>query len=736
MKTTRISYFGMVAAGVILFLGAFLVRTSAQVPSASVAIDGDDLGGVVTSAKGPEAGVWVIAETTDLPTKYAKIVVTDEQGRYLLPDLPQAGYSVWVRGYGLVDSPKVESTTGKILNLRAVVAPSAAAAAEYYPAYFWYSMLKVPEASEFPGTGSSGNGIAAGMKTQSHWLANIKMHGCNSCHQLGNKATRTIPEMFSHFPSSVDAWARRVQSGQAAEVMLGNLERLGTQRALGYLADWTDRIAAGELPATQPARPQGVERNIVVTEWDWAGPKAYLHDEIATDKRNPTVNAYGKLYGSTEDSTDLMPVLDPVRNTADERKVPIRDQNTPAGMFIARGGDVSLPSPYWGEEKIWNSPSSPHNPMLDAKGRVWLTSRIRAPQTPQFCREGSAHPSAKLFPMTRAGRQVSMYDPKTGKFTLIDTCFTTHHLVFAEDENDTLWLSSGGSASGVVGWINTKKFEATGDEQAAQGWTAFILDTNGNGKRDGYVEPDQPVDPAKDKRIQAGMYGIGVNPMDGSVWGSVLAFPGGVVRLDPGTNPPATALAEYYEVPFHISGSDSRAPVSGYGPRGMDIDRNGVASMPLASGHMATFDRRKCKGPLNGPTATGKHCPEGWTLYPFPGPQFQGVKESGSALSSYYVWVDQFDTFGLGRNIPIATGNTGDALLALVDGKFVTLRIPYPMGFHAKGLDGRIDDANLGWKGKGLWSTYAGRVPFHIEGGKGTTSKVVQFQLRPDPLAK
>jgi hypothetical protein len=176
--------------------------------------------------------------------------------------------------------------------------------------------------------------------------------------------------------------------------------------------------------------------------------------------------------------------------------------------------------------------------------------------------------------------------------------------------------------------------------------------------------------------------------------------------------------------------------VSGYGPRGMDIDRNGVVSLPLASGHLASFDRRKCKGPLNGPTATGNHCPEGWTLYPFPGPHFQGVTESGSAMSSYYVWVDQFDTFGLGRNVPIATGNTSDSLLALVDGKFVTLRVPYPMGFHSKGLDGRIDDAGLGWKGKGLWSTYGGRVPFHIEGGKGTTSKVLHFQFRPDPLAK
>ena len=167
----------------------------------------------------------------------------------------------------------------------------------------------------------------------------------------------------------------------------------------------------------------------------------------------------------------------------------------------------------------------------------------------------------------------------------------------------------------------------------------------------------------------------------------------------------------------------------------MDIDSRGVVWMGLASGQFASFDRGGCKGPLNGPTATGQHCPEGWTLYRFPGPQFRGAPDTGSAESSYYTWVDQHDTFGLGKDVPIATGNLSDSLLALKDGKFVTLRVPYPIGFYAKGLDGRIDDPNAGWKGRGLWSTFATRAPFHLEGGKGTTSKVVHFQLRPDPLA-
>ena len=164
----------------------------------------------------------------------------------------------------------------------------------------------------------------------------------------------------------------------------------------------------------------------------------------------------------------------------------------------------------------------------------------------------------------------------------------------------------------------------------------------------------------------------------------------------------------------------------GFSPRGMDVDRNGVVWAALASGHLASFDRRKCRGPLNGPKATGQHCPEGWTLYPEPLPQLAGVTDSGSAEASYYTWVDQFDTFGLGTNIPINTGNASEGLLALKDGKWVVLRVPYPVGYYTKWLDGRIDDPKGGWKGRGLWSTVSTRTPFHMETGKGTTSKVMQ----------
>src|SRR5213083_2737948 len=650
MRTAGVISLTIVAAAL---FAAGQARLDAQ-PAVDPAlrIGATDLGGVVTGANGPEAGVWVIAETTDLPTKFTKIVVTDDRGRYVMPELPKASYSVWVRGYGLVDSPKVRTVPGKTLNLNAATAPSAAAAAEYYPAIYWYSMLKVPEKSEFPGTGPQGNGVPVSIKSQAQWLDVVKTNGCYTCHQLGNKATRTMPKEFADMRSE-EAWARRIMSGQAQLQMANAMGRLDVPRAIKLFADWTDRIAAGELPASKPTRPRGVERNVVITLWDWAGPKDYLHDEISTDKRKPTVNANGLIYGATEESTDLFPVLDPVNHKATQVKMLVRDPNTPSSKQ-----NPLTPSPYWGDERIWDSQTSMHNPMFDEKGRVWFTSRVGAPANPDFCKKGSEHPSAKLTPIEMSNRHLSMYDPKTGKITLIRTCFPTHHLVFAEDANNTLWTSAGGPQSGVIGWLNRKMFEETGDEVKSQGWTALILDTNGNGRRDDYVEPDQPVDPTKDKRIVAAFYGIAVNPNDGTVWGSVLGFPGHVIRVNPGPDPAATALAEVFE-----------PPLPGYGPRGMDIDRNGVVWTPLSSGHLASFDRRLCKGPLNGPTATGQHCPEGWTLYPFPGPQLRGVTESGSAEASYYTWVDQFDTFGLGRNVPIATGNANESLLALVNGQ-------------------------------------------------------------------
>jgi hypothetical protein len=713
-----------VGLGVSLCLTLSIVGTSArQGGGATIPIDADDIGGVVTGPKGPEAGVWVIAETTDLPTKYVKIVVTDDRGRYLIPDLPKGNYNVWVRGYGLVDSPKEPCPPGKHLNLTAVPAPNPKAAAEYYPAGYWLSLLKVPEKTDFPGTGPTGNGINPAITSQAQWIRLIKSGGCTACHQLGTKGTRELLPALGTFPTSAAAWERRLQSGQAGANMISTLGQFGREKALALFADWTDRIAAGEVPQAPP-RPQGLERNVVITQWDWADPKGYMHDEVSTDRRNPTLNANGLIYGAMELSTDYLPVLDPKNNTISRVELTVRDPNTPR-----TSPTMIQPSPYWGSDVLWTSRNNVHNPMFDEKGRVWITSSVRVPDNPAFCKAGSSHPSAKLTPIDRSGRQLAMYDPKTKKITHISTCFSTHHLMFAEDANNTLWTSPGGG--NTVGWLNTKMFDETGDEEKSQGWTALIVDTNGNGKRDEYVDWNQPTDPTKDKRYNGAFYSVAPAP-DGSVWGSVLGFPGSVVRLVPGSNPPETTLVEVYEPPFN----NPKAPIQGFSPRGADVDRNGVMWVALASGHIASFDRRKCKGPLNGPTATGQHCPEGWTLYPEPLPQLKNVTDSGSAEASYYTWVDQFDTLGLGKNTPIDTGNASEGLLALKDGKWVVLRVPYPTGFYTKWMDGRIDDPKAGWKGRGVYATISTRAPFHMETGKGTTSKVMHFQMRTDPLAK
>lgn len=706
-----------------LFILSLLLFAGCEGKNSTDAIDSDDIGGQVTGPNGPEAGVWVIAETFDLPTRYAKIVVTDDDGRYLLPDLPDANFSIWVRGYGLIDSEKVQSKPGTNVDLTAVEAPDPHAAAEYYPAGYWFSLLDVPDRSNFPGTGPDGNGISPTVKTQAQYLMTIKSGTCLACHQLGSKGTREIPENLGTFGNSVEAWERRIQSGQAGGNMISSTVQVGKEGLLKMFADWTDRIAAGEVPET-PKRPEGIERNVVITRWDWADPKAYLHDLVSTDRRDPTVNPYGLIYGALELSADYLPVLDPVNHTISQVPLTVRDTDTKP----ASGPDMPQPSPYWGDEVIWDSKANVHNPMFDEKGRVWITATVRPPDNPSEFQEGSDHPSAQAFPVQRASRHLGVYDPSTEEYKHISTAFSTHHLMFAEDENNTLWTSGGGQ---VIGWLDTKMFDETGDEVASQGWTPLILDTNGNGKRDEYVEPNDPVDPTKDKRIARGLYAVAPAP-DGSVWGSTLGYPGAVIRLDPGDNPTETALVEYYELPL----DDKGEPIEGFSPRGMDIDRNGVAWVALASGHMASFDRGKCTGSLNGPDATGQHCPEGWTFYTEPLPQMKGVEGPGSAEGSYYTWVDQFNTLGLGENIPINTGNESEGLLVLKDGEWIVLRVPYPMGFYTKWMDGRIDDPDAGWKGRGIWATISSRTPFHMEGGEGTTSKVYHFQIRPDPLAK
>src|SRR5437867_4423728 len=228
-------YSGVATIAIAAFLSVPLPRMHAQQNTGpAIRAGGNDLGGVVSGTNGPEAGVWVIAETADLPAKFARIVVTDDRGRYVIPDLPRANYTVWVRGYGLVDSPKVQAQPGKMLNLTAVAAPNAAAAAQYYPPVYWFSLMKVPPKSEFP---------LEKIKSQGEWLNIVKTGACQSCHPLGTPGMRSIQKELGDFKTSAEAWAKRLQAGSAMNLMARDISRLDTEYALNLFGNWTDRIA-------------------------------------------------------------------------------------------------------------------------------------------------------------------------------------------------------------------------------------------------------------------------------------------------------------------------------------------------------------------------------------------------------------------------------------------------------------------------------------------------------------
>ena len=728
--TACLSGLGLLAAAALLPAGG---------PAPGVLAAGDDIAGTVTGAAGPEAGVWVVAETGDFDTSFRKTVVTDDAGRFLVPDLPDATYDVWVRGYGLVDSGKSPARPGDRLELTVRAAASPREAAEIYPANYWYSLLEVPPASDFPGTGPRGNGIGTAMRTQADWIDRMK-DGCQLCHQLGNHATREMPMLdLDDFDSTADAWNYRIQAGGAGPAMAAEINRIGRPRAIQLYAEWTDRIRAGELPPAPP-RPQGVERNVVLTSWGWGHPRGMVHDNVSTDKRNPTLYPNGPVYGVG--GAGLV-ITDISARRSVRMDLPTRVER-PRRATSYEGSSTRVSSLYWGDEPAGLVSRSAHNPMMDDKGRLWITQAVRPNDVPGWCLEGSDHPFARYYPIQHRdeSRQVSYYDPETGEFELIDTCFFTHHLQFADDADDTLWLSGSTEA---VGWLNTRLYDETGDERAAQGWCPTVIDTNGDGvitrpwnqpDRDGAVE----IDPARDTRIGSldkfrRAYGIIPHP-DGSVWITRrFPVPGQLIRIERGDNPPETCKAEVYEPPYDPDGDPD---LWGYGPRGIDVDRNGLVWTALGgSGHVASFDRGKCRV-LAGPEATGQHCAEGWTLYETPGPRMKGVEGTANADYHYYHWVDQFDTLGLGENVPITTGTTSDALLVLLPetGEWVTMRVPYPLGFYSRGLDGRIDDPDAGWKGRGVWASFNTGSTFHLEGGKGMTSEIVRFQIRPDPLAE
>jgi hypothetical protein len=727
---------------------------NAQTKSAYVSPPGY-ISGTVQGEKGPEAGVWVIAETKDLPTNFIKIVVTDDRGRFVLPELPTANYKVWVRGYGIVDSSPVDEKPGSTnVALKVTSAKTPQEAAKVYPGNYWLSLLEPPDKSLFPGTGPQGNGVGTGMLTQNHWINSLKSD-CNFCHQLGNQLTRTVDDVMKakpEFTTHTQAWEWRLGVGVRGTNMYSVLINQGKDPSLKAFSSWTERIAAGEVPPAPP-RPAGIERNIVATLWDVGDDHSFMHDQISTDKNIPTINGGGRNYAVNAGHGQLV-VLDTAENSTFTLDIPTRE---PRDKVPSRFPAPNRPSMFWGMEHLWANPpydpADPHNPMIDSKGRVWMTSKIRGNQDPAWCSDPN-NKFAAWFPLRNSGRQASFFDPKTRQFTLIDTCFSTHHLQFDNDPDETLYFNE--LTGPIFGWIDTKVYDETHDEQKAVGWCGQVLDTNGDGKitrpfnimrtrRGGEVSilytsdtasgpgggpgggnaANVPFDPKLDTLVSYSMYSMIPSPVDDSVWGISEIYPGYLVRLQRGNNPPESCKAQIFKV-----------PEPGFDPRGVDIDSHGVVWTALAAtSHLASFDVRKCKD-LGGPAKVdGSQCREGWTLYQTTGPKLKGTDIP--ADFHYYNWVDQHNVIGLGADTPFATGSNSDALIALnpQTKKWTYFRIPYPLGFYSRGMDGRIDDPNAGWKGRALYSNYGTHFVWHIEGGKGTKGKIVKFQVRPDPLA-
>lgn len=297
----------------------------------------------------------------------------------------------------------------------------------------------------------------------------------------------------------------------------------------------------------------------------------------------------------------------------------------------------------------------------------------------------------------------------------------------AVDGSNRVFSNPLGGGVASFGWIDINLLDKTGDQRAAQGWCRLYFDSDGDGRAN------------RDTPVPGGPYSVIQSPTDGSLWGAVTSTPGHIVRLHLGNSPPDTCVGEMYEVPFDPFPSKTPGAKSGFLPRGIDVDGEGVVWTGLAgSGHLASFDRRKCKVLTGEAATTGRHCEEGWTLYPTGGPKMQGVTADLNADFHYYSFVDQHDALGMGRDTPLMNGTNSDSLIALDKrtGKLITLRVPYPLGFHQRGLDGRIDDPRTGWKGRGLWSSNGTRAIWHGETGMGTRGHIAHFQLRPNPLAK
>lgn len=642
-------------------------------------------GQVLNETGSPEGGVWVIAESFEvIPSDgryydgYRKIVVTDDDGRFVIPDLPAETYDVWVRGYGLKDTRDAWARRGDLLVeagatdviIIAERATDPREAAEVYPASSWLSLLPLPEPGEFGG--GEGTDVSPAVSSQGEWAGKINLD-CMLCHQIGGPLTRIPTE------GGYDAGLKKVARMQNASFGFGR------ESLLDALEDWGQSVVLGESVPETPARPQGMERNIVVTQWEMGDIYNFSHDLITTDRRQPTTNADGPVY-MIDEGGDWLFILDPTQNSWRRKKIPIHPDGTYQQEYFGFGdhspdGHSSFAGMYGG------GAAAPHNPMLDDQGRVWLTTGASGGVRPEFC------------PEDRRLGSFTMYDPETEEFHVIPTCFGVHHLEF--DDRGRLW-------SCELGWFDPSLYDPDDPStwENAQGWTTRRIDTDG----DGIAETSMTTN----------SYAIYPSP-DGSIWSTTIGpHPGAIHRYDPDTDKHEIFIA----------------PAYAYGPRGVTVDSKGVAWTAFSgSGHLGRFDRSRCAQTWG----DGTQCPEGWTIWKVPGPVYQNFEpaspeENALADMLYFLWADRHNASGLGNDVIIVQASNSDAMRAFdpKTERWTTLRVPYPMGYYTRLTDARIDNADGGWKGRALWSNYANMTQLFVENKRGG---IVKMQFRPDPLA-
>jgi streptogramin lyase len=634
-------------------------------------IDGSSIGGVVRAraTERGEAGVWVIAETSSLPSRFRRMVVTDDQGRFVVPGLPEGRYELWVRGYGLRDSKRVPAERGRSVTISVDAAPSAIEAARIYPASYWLALLEPPARRDLP----------AGFESESHWLTDAKL-GCIRCHQFGSPIvhSRTAPESWEAH------WKLRPGEGRTADT-------LGRAATSQVFSRWAARIAHGAVPPSPP-RPIGVERNVVITQWDWGGKDSYIHDIISTDKRRPTLYPRGRIWG-VDFGHDQLWSLDP--RTHEAKWYPVPTTNVLSRSEPAPPGAV-----------VYNNPANPHVPIMDGQGRVWIavqTRRERPEDAPAWVKDvlenvdESAAGGVDPLPFFQKGthhRQLAFFDTESERFVTVDTVYGTNHLQF--DMQDRLWTSGDSVA---LGMLDTRRFDPSRGRQTESAAQKAFVSIDRSGRSSG-----------------GGGYGIGVSHRDGTVWrtNTYIGQTGAPDNL--------TFAGQNTIVGFDPAARTFRShvlPPPGRSAVGIDVGADGGVWFGTASGHLGRFD-----------PAT-----ERFTYWTTPGPRLKADGgETGSGDFHYNIFVDQYDTSGLGAGTVFLTGANSDAIVVFDprSERFSVFRVPYPLVMYHRGVDGRIDDPQAGWKGRGLWINASNDPARFIEHGNGVVS---QIQVRPHPLA-